>query len=97
MSVLTTNATYTESEGFVKPFTKPDFEVGEVVVMFVPKFNIKAVPHNDRAIHQPKGNASDVLKALERMRGMLPSDIDGVEYENAIRKEAEQHFKDLNW
>lgn len=42
-----------------------------------------------------KENAKDVLESLKEIRGVLSEKIDGVKYENKIRKEAESHWKKL--
>ena len=79
MIPVTTKATYKEKEGIIVPYTKPGFELADVIVTYVPKKKIN------------KGLA----EAARRTFGAWGDEKEtGIEYEDKIRKEAEQHFKD---
>ncbi|MBI2051096.1 MAG: hypothetical protein HYT31_04855 [Parcubacteria group bacterium] len=79
MPPVTTRATYKEKEGIIVPDTKPDFELGNVTVTYFPK----------------RGANRGLAEAAKRTFGAWGNEKEtGIEYENKIREEAEQHFKD---
>lgn len=92
MTPVTTRATYKEKEGVIIPDTKPDFELADVIVTYVPKSKTTAYsPHIAPAKIQDHG---EIIKALKRTFGAWGPGESGIEYEDRIRKEAEQHVKD---
>ncbi len=92
MTPVTTRATYKEKEGVIVPDTKPDFELADIIVTYFPKLETAAYkPHVTPAKIQ---NHDEVMKILKRTAGAWGPGESGIEYENRIRKEAEDHFKD---
>lgn len=71
MPTLTSKATY--QKGIVIPEIHPPLSPTETVVIFI---------HKDRSF----ANALLVLKALKEAKGILPKNIDGIKYEDRVRK-----------
>lgn len=46
---------------------------------------------------ETKGNAKEVLKALEKVAGTMPMLPEGTKFVREIREESEKRFKRLNW
>lgn len=81
MPTFTTTATY--QNGILIPKIKPSYHPEEVLVVFIePK--IAAMSRQTR-----------ILKILRHSFGAWDVESSGVEYENKIRSEAEEHFKKL--
>ncbi len=81
MPTLTTTATY--QNGMLVPKIKPSYSPEEVLVVFIePKIAL--------ASEQTK-----MLKILKSSFGAWSIGSSGIQYENKIRNEAEEHFKKL--
>ena len=81
MPTLTTTATY--QNGMLIPKIKPSYPPEEVLVVFIePKI-------------APTSEQTKILKILKHSFGAWGTRSSGIEYENRIRSEAEEHFKKL--
>ncbi|MEK7189035.1 MAG: hypothetical protein AAB671_00820 [Patescibacteria group bacterium] len=79
MTPVKTRATYRERDGVIVPERKPDFELADVFVTYVPK----------------KDAHRGLAEAAKRTFGAWGNDKEtGIEYEDKIRNQAEQRLKD---